>query len=675
MAYYDDQDYGVDPNGNPRQRSRISSFAADGRGNFSSTFFGPETGGAMVRRDWGADFDPQAQVGADFDGIAQRAAAVKRHNAQLGNWSLNAAMKSALGNGGRMPQNQVDLLTRNLGMDGRNRAVWRAGFLQNGDFAVDVAERGQNGGVSTTTMRIPRADQRRMMLDAPGVWGDAGVARYRELGDALSSTLGRSELGDPEAYSGALQRYRSGQSARQAQAAEANNDAKIRIEAAKLYAEAEKRGETLTPASLLKSLTPATIGLLFPKRYAKDAEGKTKMIEAEDGSQRPEEMPYTQDEVMSILQNVINQSKGGEDVQGDGDRKSEIMSILGLAPQPVDPRAKEMQDRQMEDALDAQRRSEVTRFPQRYIRYRDASGREVAANGYVTNDGRVYDANGYEIEGATAARSPYDNALPPIRALDGGRQPAQTPASAAQEQGVQTPEQLAQAALAKRRPSVESPAETPVAAAEQPAEKPAYQQNFEQMTDPATGVVDPVRAAETMSAQASAPVEQKPKTSEQQSQGQSVGLVRETTPQDDSIYAVNLRAQYSTLPKDLVQRLREAIPEMGEQDVLSGKYDKQIEALGKRIGWEDADGFGSRVEVLRRNADVDKKAADLRSKRRSFARESKVALQALRDEVEQNGTANGWDQKTIDAEIDRRTRGLLSQLRDKYGLPLDASGD
>lgn len=87
-----------------------------------------------------------------------------------------------------------------------------------------------------------------------------------------------------------------------------------------------------------------------------------------------------------------------------------------------------MQDRQMEDALDAQRRSEVTRFPQRYIRYRDASGREVAANGYVTNDGRVYDANGYEIEGARPADN-RGNALPPISSLVGGQ--AQEPADPA----------------------------------------------------------------------------------------------------------------------------------------------------------------------------------------------------------------------------------------------------
>lgn len=674
MAFYDDQDFGVDPNGNPRQRSRISSFSADGRGNFSRTFSGPETGGMTMRQNWGADYDGQAQVGADFDGIAQRAAAVKRHNAQLGNWSLNAAMKSALGNGGRVPQNQVDLLTRNLGMDGKNRAVWRAGFLRNGDFAVDVAERGQNGGVSTTTMRIPRADQRRMMLDAPGVWGDAGVARYRELGDALSSTLGRSELGDPEAYSGALQRYRSGQSARQQQAAETQRMQLVKS----IIDQVSKDGDRRNPEQdvRFRLLTDKNLGPAYRRgKPVLNEKGEQEL----DDEGNPKFEEATPEEVKAKLEHDVALVMGGQQGRDDDfDRRAQwAMSVINqiYPQQPVDPRMREMQDRQMEDAMDAQRRSEVTRFPQRYIRYRDASGREVAANGYVTNDGRVYDANGYEIEGATAARSPYDNALPPIRALDGGRQPAQTPASAAQEHGVQTPEQMAQAALARRKPSAGSSAETPVAAAEQPAETPAYQQNFEQTIDPATGVADPVRAAEPMPAQASAPVEQKPKTSEQQSQGQSVGLVRETTPQDDSIYAVNLRAQYSTLPKDLVQRLREAIPEMEEQDVLSGKYDKQIEALGKRIGWEDADGFGSRVEVLRRNADVDKKAADLRSKRRSFARESKVALQALRTEVEQDGTANGWDQKTIDDETEKRTRELLSQLRSKYGLPLDASGD
>lgn len=175
MAFYDDttqRDEGtIDAQNNRLRPNRISSFSADGRGNFSRM---DSLGGVTQREDWGADYDrlmEQKRMNDEFEGLSKNAKAVKRNNEQVGFNAINSAMKASMMNGGTLPANAIDMLNRKLGFDGKNRAVFRAGYLANGDYDLDIAERGPNGQVQMRSVKYPMKQQYDMMFNAPGVWG------------------------------------------------------------------------------------------------------------------------------------------------------------------------------------------------------------------------------------------------------------------------------------------------------------------------------------------------------------------------------------------------------------------------------------------------------------------------------------------------------------------------
>ena len=429
--------------------SSMNQWGPDGSvaSSFSNMVFGPQTGGMPIRVGWDA-MDTQARIGSEFADLARRSAAVKQHNARIGADSMNAAMRAAMANGGRLPQNAVDMLSRNLGLDGRNSAVYSAGYLNNGDFDIDIVTRGANGGLQRTTKKITPLEQYNMMLAAPGVWGEDGVAASQGLYNRLRNTRGKSELQSPSVYADNLRAYNT-----QKQSADTLKMMTGLYQA--VYKDMSKGGKQPVTTDVIRArmasdlLKDKNIGPQITSVPDLNEDGTQKMVEDENGQQVPamrQADPNNPDDVERVKQNLkmrldlVPELAPRQDAQGGGeaDRRLAFLKYIYDRENPQTPQdvlafQQLQRERQMREVEEAQARDDITRRQQQVINY-FKDGRWYSGNGYV-RDGKVYDGQGYEIEGATPAEMArgedggvvsnekgwFASALPPATELMGGQ--------------------------------------------------------------------------------------------------------------------------------------------------------------------------------------------------------------------------------------------------------------
>lgn len=426
---------------------RESVGAPDGVvGTASNTVVGPQTGNVPIRSEWDV-IDSQARIGSEFADLARRSAAIRQHNARIGVDSISAAMRSARSNGGRLPQNAVDMLSRNLGLDGKTSAVYGAGYLGNGDFDIDIVTRGANGGLQRTTKKITPLEQYNMMLASPGIWGEDGVAASQGLYNRLRNTLGKSELQAPSVYADNLRAYNT-----QKQSADTLKMMTGLYQA--VYKDMSKGGKQPVTTDVIRArmasdlLKDKNIGPQITSVPDLNEDGTQKMVEDENGQQVPamrQADPNNPDDVERVKQNLkmrldlVPELAPRQDAQGGGeaDRRLAFLKYIYDRENPQTPPdvlafQKRQRERQMRQVEDAQARADITQRPQQLINY-FKDGKWYSGNGYV-RDGKVYDGQGYEIEGATPAemargndggvvsneRGWFARALPSARELVGG---------------------------------------------------------------------------------------------------------------------------------------------------------------------------------------------------------------------------------------------------------------
>lgn len=426
---------------------RESVGAPDGIvGTASNTVVGPQTGNMPIRSEWDV-LDSQARIGSEFADLARRSAAVRQHNARIGVDSISAAMRSARSNGGRLPQNAVDMLSRNLGLDGRTSAVYGAGYLGNGDFDIDIVTRGANGGLQRTTKKITPLEQYNMMLASPGIWGEDGVAASQELYNRLRNTMGKSELPPQGVYAENLRAYNT-----KKQSADTMKMMTGLYQA--VYKDMSKGGKQPVTTDVIRArmasdlLKDKNIGPQITSVPDLNEDGTQKMVEDENGQQVPamrQADPNNPDDVERVKQNLkmrldlVPELAPRQDAQGGGeaDRRLAFLKYIYDRENPQTPPdvlafQQRQRERQMRQVEEAQAREDVTRRPQQLINY-FKDGKWHSGNGYV-RDGKVYDGQGYEIEGATPAemargndggvvsneRGWFARALPSARELVGG---------------------------------------------------------------------------------------------------------------------------------------------------------------------------------------------------------------------------------------------------------------
>ena len=442
---------------------RESVGAPDGVvGTASNTVFGPQTGNMPILSEWDV-LDSQARIGSEFADLARRSAAVRQHNARIGVDSISAAMRSARSNGGRLPQNAVDMLSRNLGLDGKTSAVYGAGYLGNGDFDIDIVTRGANGGLQRTTKKITPLEQYNMMLASPGIWGEDGVAASQGLYNRLRNTRGKSELQAPSVYEDNLRAYNT-----QKQSADTLKMMTGLYQA--VYKDMSKGGKQPVTTDVIRArmasdmLKDKNIGPQITSVPDLNEDGTQKMVEDENGQQVPamrQADPNNPDDVERVKQNLkmrldlVPELAPRQDPQGGGeaDRRLAFLKYIYDRENPQTPPdvlafQQRQRERQMRQVEDAQARADITQRPQQLINY-FKDGKWHSGNGYV-RDGKVYDGQGYEIEGATPAemargndggvvsneRGWFARALPSARELVGGRRGAEAQGGGAQEGGV-----------------------------------------------------------------------------------------------------------------------------------------------------------------------------------------------------------------------------------------------
>lgn len=415
-------------------------------GTFSNTTFGPQTGMMPMREqfDWGM----QSRVGADFADLARRSSMAQMHNVQIGVDSLSAAMRAALANGGRLPQNLVGILSRNLGLDGKNSSVFSAGFLGNGDFDIDIVTRGANGGLQRTTKKITPREQYGIVNSTPGVWGNDGIAVSQRLYDGLRNTMGKSELPPQGVYAENLRAYNT-----KKQSADTMKTVLGYYQAI----QKEMSGGGKQPMSVAdirmrlaeKIMSDPKLGQAVMRVPDLNDDGTQKMVEDENGNQVPAMRmadPDNEEDQKRVMQNMAMQlnlvpdlRQGRQEGQADQDlarRMAMFDHIYNRVNPPTPPDVAAFQqrqrERQMREVEEAQAREDITRRPQQVINY-FKDGRWYSGNGYI-RDGKVYDGQGYEIEGATPAEMARGNdgevfsnergwvarALPSARELVGG---------------------------------------------------------------------------------------------------------------------------------------------------------------------------------------------------------------------------------------------------------------
>ena len=435
-------------------------------GTFSNTTFGPQTGMMPMREqfDWGM----QSRVGADFADLARRSSMAQMHNVQIGVDSLSAAMRAALANGGRLPQNLVGILSRNLGLDGKNSSVFSAGYLGNGDFDIDIVTRGANGGLQRTTKKITPREQYGIVNSTPGVWGNDGIAVSQRLYDGLRNTMGKSELPPQGVYAENLLAYNTKRESAEMQ--------KFLIscaqEAIKAASKADPRsGTRVDPktAFLQRALLNDKVRAEITQGTEPELDKDGNPVIGDDGNQV---MKPASDEVQrSRLEDLANRAfmffQGGQGGPQGGRAEAQMQVVNQILnrlypPTPPDVAAfqQRQRERQMREVEEAQAREDITRRPQHVINY-FKDGRWYSGNGYV-RDGKVYDGQGYEIEGATPAEMArgadggvYSNergwvarALPSARELVSGRggvaQVAQVGAGQPEQPATQQAQQPAQ---------------------------------------------------------------------------------------------------------------------------------------------------------------------------------------------------------------------------------------
>lgn len=377
-------------------RSMVTATAFDGNG-MRRDYIGGRLVGEMP-------LDDQARIGADFDDLAMRSAAIKRHNSQIERDTVSALMRQARKNGGMVPQNLVDQASANFGMDGKNRAVFRAGYLPNGDFGIDVAERGANGAVQRSTRRIPVADQYSIVNGTPGIWGDDGIAESASLYGQLRNTRGKSTL-PADTYRQNLAAYRQGVSAREQQQANAQMD-KLMFDIVRDSIKGSGGnggGKNYRLNAAMKLLTDKNArSWLMQGLEKKDDDGNV-VTNGEDEMGNP--IPVIdQDKLMQRIDGVIDRYS-----QQNGSANNAlpewVMKFLDqrFGPRQLSPEEAEIRQRQRQNALDDQRRADVMRGrDQQLIHYLDENGTHKVGSGYVV-DGKVYDGDGNEMSGVRLA--------------------------------------------------------------------------------------------------------------------------------------------------------------------------------------------------------------------------------------------------------------------------------
>lgn len=368
-------------------RSPISTFAADGDGNFSF-------------------YNEDNALRAGFDGIMANANAQKADRARRGRATLGSMVGHAMDNGGMVPRELGAAYGQELGTNGPAFGT----LAKDGTFmSLGV---GQDGSVQPTGLVKP-FDVMKSMVQS-GDWKNAQKYAKKYLDGKYT----------PEQIAGA-----TGFSPQWARGAATNEisaaDKKLQLEALKVLLDMDKANKTPVTAEDFYRNNPRLITMLGTD-YQRDENGQVVMDEMTD---KPIEIALPPEEISKRAVAFFDGLRKSE-ANGGGTGMNEIQraivdGIRALTTPPAE--------------------QQTANVPQRGFYYRNRSGGLTATNGYVVG-GKAYDRYGNVMQGV----QPLDYQGNPISGDAPDDAVVSTPAPAQQQSQRPTREEI-QAELARRR--------------------------------------------------------------------------------------------------------------------------------------------------------------------------------------------------------------------------------
>lgn len=370
--------YGGGEEQEPRRRSNISGFAADGEGNF---------------RWFGGSMESDA-LRSGYDGIVAQADAAAADRARRGRTTLSWAYGDAIRNNGRVRREVMPAINRELGSDFIGGVIMPDGGIA---FGSSVA----NGKLVPSVVAKPS-----QVLASAVSSGDWDVADALANSNAFRSYT-PEQMFRETGYSPAASR--SGRQAKATQSYDLSRQ-KLAIDALKIYADmANDNQAPLTPEAFY-GRHPELLAMVTDV-YEEDKDGNIQL--AENGA--PVKKNYTPEEKARVALDFFNKLQGARDGATGGGMNDMQREVLGIirnitAPEPVNPYSAAA-------AEENSRRAYIMNRPQVLRGWLGADGRRHYGNVYEV-DGKIFDPrSGDEIVGATDITTDW-----------AGRRPAQSPA-------------------------------------------------------------------------------------------------------------------------------------------------------------------------------------------------------------------------------------------------------
>lgn len=124
----------------------------------------------------------QRQALGGYEQLAGQADLQEQESHDAKSNAVAAMLKLAISRGGRVPQSVIGALNRDLGMDGKNRAIYGVGIGANGDFIIKQARKDANTGqVLSQDVTLSPMDQYRIMLSKPGIFSRSDVGNMATM--------------------------------------------------------------------------------------------------------------------------------------------------------------------------------------------------------------------------------------------------------------------------------------------------------------------------------------------------------------------------------------------------------------------------------------------------------------------------------------------------------------
>ena len=584
-------------------RSPISTFAADGEGNFSF-------------------YNEDNALRAGFDGIMANANAQKADRARRGRATLGSIVGHAMRNGGMVPRELAQSVGMELGQPG-----FVGGTLTKDGTFMSLGQ-GKDGSIQPTGL-VSASDVLKAMVDS-GNWRDAFQFDKKYM-----------QMYTPEqkkAVTGFSPQWARGAATNELSAA----DKRFQLEALKVLQEMDKANKTPVTAEDFYRNNPKLITMLGTD-YQRDENGQLVMDEM---TGEPIEITLPPEEISKRAVAFFDGLRQSE-ANGGGTGMNEIQRAIvdGIRALTTPPE-----------------QQQTANIPQTgfYYRRETPNGPEmVATSGYVVG-GKAYDRYGNVMQGV----QPLDYQGNPIQgAAASTPAPAQQQSQAARQSDngdTHTDERGTWQAVRDANGRVVG--KTLIAPAQGGAASGAVSDMEKPVTTLGGGTqgATPPRTGEheQMHKESQAEV----RADDNQRRAQNGIRQRERTLRQAGVNE-SVARHYDSINRETMRRFNEAVPDATMADIYSGKYDREIASAARLADDTSTPSVIEQAQALRAEYKSVQRGKAVEAAQTRFDEEYSSGMDAIRKEADARGIRGNWSKQERDNYIKREEFMLKNRLR------------